>query len=105
PARGATRSTARPAAFPSRPLGPVAAQRLGERLADSTDLGFADRPAERQRQRALCDALGDRVLAAAKAKAFAVERHQVDAGPVRLGGDPALVEVGDPGPAVGAART
>ena len=74
------------------------------RLAHGLDLIVGHRREEWQRQRALGDLLGDGKLAALKAEALAVVRHQVDARQIRLGGDAALGEVGDHGLAVVALR-
>src|SRR3954454_16813348 len=56
--------------------------------ADLIDLRFGHRGEERQGQGALSYALGNRELAPFEAEALAVGRQQVDAGQIRLGGDP-----------------
>src|SRR3954451_21599296 len=56
--------------------------------ADLIDLRFGHRGEERQGQGALSYALGNRELAPLEAEALAVGRQQVDAGQIRLGGDP-----------------
>src|SRR6478672_9057994 len=71
------------------------AERLGERRADPIDLALGHRGEERQRQRALGDPLRNRELPAHEPEPFSVRRQKVNAGQIRLGGDPLIPEGGD----------